>query len=140
MIHLQLHGLLLVSNKTYTPVTNDSSPAIPDLPPPPQRLSHLWLMMWELRNPLLPATYWLLELGAQEDEEPGGALGASPQDASSELGQRWGGGPSSCPGLPNPLHHCSWQTGGPQGEGRSLLTAAIRLRRRERELEKRYLV
>lgn len=50
------------------------------------------------RISLFPATYWLLELGAQE---PHGALGRRSTDAGSELGQRWKGkAPSGSPGLP----------------------------------------
>lgn len=59
--------------------------------------------MWELRTPLFPASRWLLELGAQEDEEPGGVLRASPQCTSGKLGQRWREAPVVVLGYPT---HC----------------------------------
>lgn len=54
MIHLPFRELLLVSNKTNTPVTNASSQTIPNLPLPYQHLSCLCLISWQLQGLCLP--------------------------------------------------------------------------------------
>ena len=119
MIHPQFHGCsFLVIKLTHQwlmpPCLHPQPPTVSPAP------SHLWLIRWELQDPppppppYFPVTRWLLKLGSQEVEEPGGASGGSARDAGGELGQ--GRGTSSCPGLPSLLASLQSADRGPQDE------------------------